>query len=115
MSAIEFYLKQGGTPLTRTTTISGLGTIAVWTPATSTRVAVTDITIASNNAGTIAFYWGNLAGDKIAEFLLAGSITISPIIGVWEGTAYDRTLFAKLGAVSATDGFRVNLTGFELP
>ena len=87
----------------------------IWAPTTSTRVALTHLSISSNNAGTIAFYWGNLAGSKIAEFLLPGSANISPMIGIWEGTAYDRTLFAKLGGASATDGFRVNATGFELP
>lgn len=115
MSAIEFYLKQGFSPKQKTTTISGLGTIAVWTPLTSTRVVITDLAISNNNAGTIAFYWGNLAGDKIAEFLFSGSNNISPAIGCWEGTAYDRELFAKLGGASGTDGVRVNLTGFEMP
>ena len=113
MSAYEFYLNKGFTPQTRTTSISGAGTIAVWSPATSTRVAITDMTISNILAGTIAFYWGNLAGDKIAEFVLSGSANVTPAIGGWEGTAYDRVLFAKLVA-SATDGVRVNLTGFEL-
>jgi len=112
MSAIEFYLNKGFTPQNRVVVINGTDTIAVWTPTTSTRVSVTDLSISANNAGTIAFYWGNLAGSKIAEFVFAGSSNISPAIGVWEGTAYDRILFAKL-VTSATDGVRVNLTGFE--
>ena len=114
MSAIAHFLRAGYTPLTRTTKISGLSTIAVWTPSTSTKVVVTNMTLSTNLATTIAFYWGNLAGDKIAEFVLSGSLNISPQIGCWEGTAYDRSLFAKL-VVSATDGVIVNLTGFELP
>ena len=115
MSAIEFFLDKGFSPKTKTITISGLDTIAVWTPLTSTRVVVTNLTISPVNAGTIAFYWGNLAGDKVAEYLFAGSANFSPAIGVWEGTMYDRSLFAKLGVASQTDGIRVNLTGFELP
>lgn len=115
MSAIEFYLNKGFTPKFKTATISGLDTVSVWTPLTSTRVVITDLVISNINAGTIAFYWGNLAGDKVAEFVLSGSANVSPLIGCWEGTAYDRSLFAKLGGASGTDACRVNLTGFELP
>ena len=114
MTAIEFYLHKGFTSTNKTVVINGLDTIAVWTPTTSTRIVVTNLAISNNNAGTIAFYWGNLAGSKVAEFIMAGSSNISPSIGNWEGTAYDRILFAKLGGASGTDGVRVNLTGFEL-
>ena len=75
---------------------------------------ITDITISNSPAGTIAFYWGNVGGSKIAEFLLGGSATITPSIGIWEGTAYDRSLFARVNA-GVTDGTRVSLTGFEIP
>lgn len=112
--AIEFYLEKGFTPATRTVTISGLDTFTLWAPTTSTRIVVTNLSISNNYAGTLAFYWGNLAGSKIAEYLLSASGNISPAIGVWEGTMYDRTLFGK-AAVSGTDGIRVNATGFELP
>ena len=100
--------------MNKSVAINGTDTIAVWTPQSSMRVCVTDAAISRNSAGTIAFYWGNLAGSKIAEFMTAGSATISPAIGAWEGTAYDRVLFAKAG-VSGTDGIVVNLTGFEIP
>lgn len=115
MSATEYYLNKGFTPQNKTVTISGLDTIIIWGPTTSTRVSIVELSISANNAGTVAFYWGNLAGSKIAEFLFSGSSNISPSIGVWEGTMYDRTLFGKLGGASATDGVRVNVTGFELP
>ena len=114
MSAIEHYLRAGYTPANKTVVINGLDTIAVWTPTTSTKIVVTNLSISNNYGGTIAFYWGNLAGTKIAEFLIGSSATIVPAIGVWEGTMYDRTLFAKAGT-SGTDGIRVNLTGVELP
>ena len=112
--AVEFYLSKGYTPQNKTVTISGLDTFTVWSPTTSTRIALTNLSISNNYAGTLAFYWGNLAGSKIAEFLLSGSANISPAIVVWEGTMYDRTLFGK-AAVSGTDGIRVNVTGFEIP
>ena len=113
MSAIEYFLNKGFTPLTRVTLINGVTTIAVWTPKAGHSVRVTNASISANNAGTIAFYW---SGDntRVAEFLFAGSANISPVIGVWEGTVVANSLEAKLGA-SATDGVRVNLTGFEIP
>ena len=114
MSAIDFYIKKGFTPQNRFTVIQESAAVAVWTPTTSTRIVVTDATISTNPATTIAFYWGNVGGSKIAEFLLGGSATITPSIGIWEGTAYDRSIFA-VSKVGATDGVRISLTGFELP
>ena len=114
MPAIDYFLRKGYTPQNRLNIIQESAAVAVWTPKTSMRVVITDITISSSPATTIAFYWGNVAGDKIAEFLLAGSATITPSIGIWEGTAYDRSLFA-VSKVGATDGIRVDLTGFEIP
>lgn len=115
MSAFEAYLRRGYTPVNKSVSINGLDTVAVWTPTTSTRVCVTDVVLGCNSAGTIAFYWGNLAGSLIAQFLRTSSATISPAIGAWEGTMYDRVLFAKLGGASGTDAITVNLTGFEIP
>ena len=111
--SIEYYLNQGYTPLTRVTILNGITTAAVWTPKARHTVRVTNAAISANNAGTIAFYW---SGDdtRVAEFLFAGSANISPVIGVWEGTLIANSLVAKLGA-SATDGVRINLTGFEIP
>ncbi|MFZ2151686.1 MAG: hypothetical protein WAV09_01105 [Minisyncoccia bacterium] len=113
MSVYNYYLNQGYTPSNKSVAINGTDTIAVWTPTTSTRIVVTEAAISRNSAGTIAFYWGNLAGSKIAEFISSGSATVSPAIGAWASTMYDRVLFAKAG-VSGTDGIVVNLTGFEI-
>ena len=114
MPAIDFYLKKGYTPQNRLKIIEESAAVAVWTPTTSTRVTITDVTISTNPATTIAFYWGNVGGSKIAEFLLNGSASITPSIGIWEGTAFDRSLFA-VSNIGATDGVRVDLTGFEIP
>ena len=113
MSATNFYLDKGFTPSNRITLINGLDTIAVWTPTTSTRVVLTEMSLSANYGGTIAFYFGNLAGTRFAEFLVGASSTITPAIGAVESTMYDRVIFAKVGT-SGTDGWRVNLTGFEL-
>mgnify|MGYP001558951307 CR=1 FL=1 len=114
MSEFEAYLNRGYTPVTKSVSVNGADTIAVWTPTTSTRVVVTNIAVARNFAGTFAFYWGNLAGSKIAEFTNSGTAIVNPGIGAWESTMYDRILFYKQ-ATSATDGVVVNLTGFEIP
>ena len=113
MSATEHYLNQGYTPKNKTIVIQESAAVAVWTPLTSTRVVVTELGLSTNLATTVAFYWGS-AGDKIAEFLLPGSAAIVPSIGIWEGTAYDRGLYAR-ASIGSTDGVRVNLTGFEIP
>ena len=113
MSALNYYLRHGYTPINKLVIIQESAAVAAWSPKTSTKVVVTDLAISNNQAGTIAFYWGNVGGDKIAEFLLSGSSSITPSIGVWQGTAYDRSLFARTNS-GATDGFRVNLTGFDI-
>lgn len=115
MSAFEAYLNKGYTPANKSVGINGSDTVAVWTPTTSTRIVVTDVSLACNSAGTIAFYWGNLAGSVIAQFARTGSTQINPVIGAWESTMYDRVLFAKAGGAVGTDGIVVNLTGFEIP
>lgn len=116
MATHEFYLQQGGTPTYRTSVISGLGTVSVWTPTTSTRVVLTELSIGNiGAASTIAFYFGDLAGTKIMEYNVNASAMIFPSIGAIETTMYDRSIFAKVGTASATDGFRINLFGFELP
>ena len=112
--SVDYYLKKGYTPQNRLSINQESVGVAPWTVTTSTRLAVTDITISTNQATTIAFYWGNTGGSKIAEFLLAGSASIAPSIGIWEGTAYDRSLFS-VSKVGHTDGVRISLTGFEIP
>lgn len=113
MSVTEFYISKGYTPETKTTLINGTNTLSVWTPAAGKRVIATELAISSNVGGTIAFYFDNAKQFKIAEYMLGGSATISPAIGQWESTAVGFGIIAKTGA-SSTDGWRVNLTGFEL-
>ena len=112
MSASEFYLNAGYTPTAKSTLIHGVSTISVWTPETGKRVALTGMSVSTNNAGTIAFYFDN-GNEKFAEFLLAASSTVVPIIEAIESTVVSGRIFAKV-SVSGTDGWRVNLTGFEL-
>lgn len=111
--ATEYFLNKGFSPINKTIVISGTGTASVWTPKTGHRVIVTALSISSNPAATIAFYFDN-GDDKIAGWNLGASSTIAPVIGAWESTVSGGRIFAKLSA-SQTDGTQVNLTGFEIP
>lgn len=113
MSALGFYLSKGYTPLTKSIVISGLSTITVWTPPSDKRVVVTDLSLASNLAGTIAFYFDN-GDDRIAAFSLSASTSFSPVIGAWESTVVGGRVFARIGTASASDAWFVNATGVEL-
>lgn len=108
----EYYLKQGYTPLAKTTRISALGTASVWTPTSGKRIAITGISFASNSLGTIAFYFEG--ESKFAEFILQESATISPIISAIESTMVGGKIFATLGGAATTKGCVINLQGFEL-
>jgi len=113
MSAINHYLDKGYTPLIKSIVISGLGTITLWAPPSDKRVVLTDLSIASNLAGTIAFYFDN-GDDRIASYSLSASTSFAPQIGAWESTVVGGRIFAKIGTTSASDAWFVNATGVEL-
>lgn len=114
MSTDNFYLKSSRTPQWRFQSFGGAGTLAIWSPTTSTKVVLTGLTMSSNLGGTFALYWSRSSGGtKIAEFTVGASATISPIIGAIEGTTYDATLWGNVSA-TGTDGFKVTAFGFEL-
>ena len=113
MSVHEFYLKQGGTPTWKTLAFDGVGTLTVWTPRTSTRIVLTEIVVASTLVGSTAFYFGNLAGDKIVEFRHGGSTTVSLSL-LADSNTYDRILVAN-SVAPGTDGVKISVFGFELP
>ena len=113
MSATNFYLEKGFTPTWKTVSFGGAGTITVWTPRTSTRIVLTQLVVASNLGGSSAFYFGNLAGDKIVQFNHAASSVISTELHADSGTM-DRTLVGNVSA-AGTDGVKVSAFGFELP
>ena len=113
MSAIEFYLEKGYTPVNKTVAISGPNTISVWTPASDKRVVLTDISVAANLTGTIAFYFDTNTSYRFATYSLSASTTIAPLIGCVESTVIGGKILARtLG--NASDGWYVNLTGFEI-
>lgn len=112
MSALNFYLSKGYTPLSKSVVISGPNTITIWTPPSDKRVVITDLSIATNVNGTIAFYFDN-GNDRIASFSLSASASLAPQIGAWESTVVGGLIFARtLG--NASDGWYVNVTGVEL-
>lgn len=114
MSATEFYLNKGHTPVTKTVVISGADTVSVWAGVAGKRPVVTSVNISANYAGTVAFYFDQGAASKIAEYLVAASATISPVIGAWEQTIVAGAIRVRKGPGTGTDDLRVNLTGFEL-
>lgn len=113
MSGTEFYLSKGWTPATRTVNVSGTDTFTVWTPESTKRVIITELTVSTNAAGTIVFYFDHPSEVRIAEFMLGASSTISPMIGAWESTVVGGKIRARTG-VGLTDGWRINAVGFEL-
>lgn len=113
MSATQHYLEKGFTCLNKSVAISGTGTFTVWAPVAGRRVVVTAISVSSNPAATLAFYFDN-GNDLIAMYNLGASSNISPTIGAWESTVTSGRIFGKFSA-SQTDGATVNATGFEIP
>lgn len=84
----------------------------MWTPRASTRIVLTELHIASTLAGSTAFYFGNLAGQKIIEFRHGGSASIDAQIHADSNTS-DRTLVAN-SVAPGTDGVKVTAVGFEI-
>ena len=113
MSATEFYLNQGYTPTWKTVSFNGIGTVTVWTPRTSTKIVLTQLSVATNLAGSTAFYFGNLAGDKIVQFNNAASGFVEMELLADSGTS-DRTLVGNSSGMG-TDGVKVTALGFEIP
>ena len=113
MSATNYYLSKGYTPMNKNIVISGPDTISVWVPVTGNRVILTELSISANQAGTIVFIaYDQKAANYVAQFSLAASTNISPTIGCVEGTMVSGSFFARtLG--NSTNGWNVNLTGFE--
>lgn len=113
MSAHNFYLQAGYTPINKSVVLSGAGTHSIWVPVSGKRVVVTGVHISSiDTAGTIAFYFDN-GNSRIAQYALAASASIAPVIGGWESTVTSGRIFANKAAIQ-TDGVHINLTGFEL-
>ena len=117
MSNANFYFSKGYTPITFHKAISGLNTLQIVDPGEYRRLVVTNITVNSNYAGTIAFYFGGRtqvadANGILAMYYRPASSFIQTYIGCWEGTAIGSALYAKLGGLSGTDGCYVNGEGF---
>lgn len=115
MSAIDFYLSKGYTPVAKTQNISGADTIAVWTPASDKRVVLTDVSVAGAALDTtISFFFDDRQSPvaKIATYSIPGSITTMLGIGAWESTAVGGAIYAR--KLSTLGELSVNMTGVEL-
>ena len=115
MSAINFFLEKGFSPIAKTKNISGADTVVVWTPDSDKRVFITDVTLVPGPlTDTISFFFADRQNPvaKIATFGLEGSATLSPIIGGWESTAVGGAIYAR--KTTTLGEMTVNLTGVEL-
>ena len=113
MSATNHYLSKGYTLKNKEVVISGPGTVTVWAPVAGNRVILTELNIVANQKGTIVFlmYDPNI-GTRVAAFSMGASGTIAPDIGCIEGTMVSGSIYAvTLG--NSTEGWRINMTGFE--
>ena len=114
MSANDFYLEHGYTPMTKYTEFDASTTLSIWTPITGNRVVITALAVTNNAAaGTMRFVFDNTASTKIAEFTVGASSTIMPLIGAIESTIVSGKILAR-PSVSPTNGWRVLAQGFEL-
>ena len=115
MSVMNFYLNKGYTPVVKTYTINGAGTVVVWTPVTGSKIVLTQLVLASNLAGSTTFYFGATTGDplRVVQFNHAGSATVNMEL-LADANIYDRTLVANSKA-PGTDGICITATGFEIP
>jgi hypothetical protein len=117
MSAFQYYKtlgQQQSSPKYKLITTTG--NAVVWTPTTSTRIAVTNLTVSCLNTlgGTISFFFGGANNaQKLAEFGMAATTVFSPNISGWESTAQDAPLYVNVAA-AGTNTWTVTAEGFEL-
>ena len=112
MSAIEFFLGRGLTPINKSVIFAGGDTLTVWLPPTGKRVIVTNVSVSSNEAATIAFYFDNTVSGRPAILSTNGSVMASFDIGCWESTVVSGRIFARKNTTLGET--IVNLTGFEV-
>lgn len=112
MSAIEFFLGRGHTPINKSVIFSGNDTASVWTPVTGKRVVVTNVSVAANVPSTIAFYFDTTTAYRAAIISTDGSTMVNPDIGCWESTVVSGRIFARKNTTLGEA--IVNLTGFEI-
>lgn len=114
MSALNFYLEKGFTPINKNVIFSGSDTVTVWSPVTNNRVIITNVSVASNISATVAFFFDDRQNPnaRIAIFSTDGSTMVSPDIGCWESTVVSGKIYARKNTTLGEA--IVNLTGFEI-
>lgn len=117
MSAFQFYKQLGqqqSAPKYKQITTSG--NTVIWTPLSSMRLAVTNLTVSCQNTlgGTIALFFGGANNaQKLAEFGMLSTTVFSPVISCWESTAQDAPLYAVVAGIGS-NLWTVTAEGFEL-
>jgi len=120
MSAFYYFKKLGYqqmAPIYRQISNAAVATtVTLWTPSAGKRLAVTNVTIGGNAAGTMAFYFTQSANQheyQIAEYSISASSFIAPQITCWESTAVVAPLGVRF-STGLTNQWRVCVEGFEL-
>lgn len=114
MSANDFYLSKGFTPVNQFTDFDASTTLSILTPTAGNRVVLTGLTVTNNAAaGTMLFVFDNTTAQKIMELTVGASATVMPLIGAIESTTVGGRIFARPSS-SPTNGWRVWAQGFEL-
>jgi len=94
---------------------SSASTLVLWAPRSGRIPVITGLLLTNNNAaGTFTIYQGTTnSGPKVVyEFTVAASSMIAPVLGPIEADAADYIFYGR-PSVSASDGWKVLLTGFE--
>ena len=112
MSAINFFLERGHTPINKSVIFQGNDTVSVWVPATGKRVVVTNVSVAANLGTTVAFYFDTTTAYRAGIISTDGSTMTNPDIGCWESTVVTGRIFARKNTTLGE--CIVNLTGFEI-
>lgn len=110
------YFTQYYTPIFRFRHVAGSNSpVAVWTPATSARVVLTDLVLSSQVACSARISFSTSRGTIVGEFFISGSGTIVPLCDtVIDSQQPDLQLLAETSNVSSTGGLMVTATGFEI-
>lgn len=115
MSAFQFY-KTLNYPHweIKEEVISSNTTIVVKSPLAANRLAVTNLNIAANLAGSIQIWFTGDDNRLLFEGYVGGSGFITPSISGWETSARSSSLAAKASTTQSGNGWRITAEGFEL-
>lgn len=75
------YFSHGSVPLTKRYVPITAGRVAVWTPAASARIILTDIAVSLANTATMRIEFGSSNGYVVMDHWCQGSVMVYPLCG----------------------------------